>query len=171
MRILCLHGCRQTAKVFKCILTPFINKSEHQYYFINGQFKCKEGNMWYSERFKVGISEYKPKIVDPTLEQVHNTINKHNIDMLLGFSQGANVIDTYLQLTKDERIKRAILFSGYSFTNIIRECKTPVITVHSVKDDIVDPKHNPIYINNKIYIHNHGHKIITTEIMRNALYL
>lgn len=171
MRILCLHGCRQTANIFNFILSPFIIKSEHKYYFINGQHKCGEGNMWYSEKFKVGESNYIPKIVDPTLHQISNAIQDNNINMLLGFSQGANVVDTYLQLSRDARIERAILFSGFSFKNITRDSLVPVITVYSKTDNIVDPKYSPVYINNRTLVHNQGHKMVVNETMRNALRL
>lgn len=175
MNILCLHGCRQTKEIFKKLLKISVIKSENNFFFIDGLYNhSQHGKMWYEQELQIkdiGVTIYDPKTTVKTMEQINNSITENKINMLFGFSQGANVIDTYLQLTHDKRIEKAILISGYSFTGISRNCLTPVTTVHSIVDNIVDPKYNPKFIKSKCIVHNNGHKLVLNKTMRNQLNL
>lgn len=173
MNILCLHGCRQNKKIFKQLMEVFITKSENTFFFIDGLYNhSQQGKMWYRRELQlkdIGKMIHDPSLTMKTIDQINDEITKNNIDMMIGFSQGANVIDTYLQLTHDDRIKRAILMSGYSFVGISRNCITPVITICSETDDIVDPKYNPYFINSENIVHNKGHKMILNKTIRKTL--
>jgi len=167
MNILCLHGCRQTGDIFRKLLKFFTRDTIHNYFFVDAPYEHSEkGKMWFKRELlisEIGIITHDLVGIDNTIMQINNVITQNNINMLLGFSQGANIVDTYLQLTNDKRIKKAILISGYSFPNIKRTFDIPVIIVNSTVDDIVNPKYTPVYPNSTKYIHDKGHKIPFTK--------
>lgn len=67
-----------------------------------------------------------------------------DIHVLLGFSQGANVVDTFLAYKGNPRIKCAVIMSGYSLVDPKRVSHTiPVLGVISEIDDIVPHNLNP----------------------------
>lgn len=104
------------------------------------------GLHWYPDQLDVadipkGIP-YNPKRHYPTLESLHKTIEQVGVDVLVGFSQGANVIDTYLaHYNEPFPLSHAVLFSGYGFTcegEITRRVvTTPTLFVGCPDDNIV----------------------------------
>ena len=124
------------------------------------------GKTWYNIEIditQIGYIEYNEHIVKTTLDELDDYINNLNIDVLLGFSQGANVIDTYL-VNRKNSIKCAILFSGYSFVDSCRQLpNTPVMNVISDSDIIVQSKYAPFYTNMTIKKHDKGHKLPTSR--------
>lgn len=109
----------------------------------------QRGLHWYQDQLDVadipGGIPYDPERHYSTLESLHKTIEQVGADVLIGFSQGSNVIDTYLThyggVEGEGCISRAVLFSGYGFTcegEISRRVvTTPTLFVGCPQDNIV----------------------------------
>lgn len=171
VNVLCLHGCNQTQEMFEGLLKNFIKFGEKQY---NLKFHFTEakydhplgGKTWYNRPLNVaeiGSIPYDAALVSDTLDDIKQIIQKENIHVLLGFSQGANVVDTYLAYRDSANIKCAVLLSGYSLVDANRQpVDVPVLTVISESDDIVPAKFNPTgYKENQVINHDKGHKLPT----------
>lgn len=121
INVLCLHGCNQTQEMFAQLLKHYIRIGEKQYnlkfYFTEAKYDHPlGGKTWYQQPLNVadiGKIEYSKELVGDTLDDISRIIAEKNITVLLGFSQGANVVDTFLKYQKHD-IRRAVLMSGYS---------------------------------------------------------
>ncbi len=105
-------------------------------------------------------------MVKDTLDDIDKLIIDNDITVLLGFSQGANVVDTYLSHREHAGIKCAVIMSGYSLVDPGRKDKVdvPVLGVVSEADDVVPHDLNPIdYVSTKVLTHNKGHKLPTSN--------
>lgn len=177
INILCLHGCNQTQEMFERltkqmreIATTFCKSKncDMKWHFMEAQYEHSNGGKtWYNIELdvsKIGTIEYDHDMVNPTLETLDVMINSLNIHVLLGFSQGGNVIDTYL-VNRINPIKCAVIFSGYSLVDENRNnnCQTQIMNVYSDEDIIVPSKHMPIYINMTLKSHDKGHKLPTSK--------
>lgn len=177
INVLCLHGCNQTKNIFEDITKHIRNISDKfsktkecqiKFYYIEAQYDHSwGGKTWYKIELditQIGKLEYKTEIASPTLEMLDNIIKELNINVLIGFSQGGNVVDTYL-VNKSNNIKCAIIFSGYNFVDKNRniDISTPVMNVFSEEDKIVPSKFMPVYKNMELKSHDKGHKLPTSK--------
>jgi predicted esterase len=170
INVLCLHGCNQTQEMFEGLLKHYIRLGEKQY---NLKFHFTEakydhplgGKTWYKTPLNVseiGSIAYNKDLVDSTLDDINEIITSKNIQVLLGFSQGANVVDTFLAY-RNNNIISAVLLSGYSLVDDGRkQVLTPVLNVVSDADTIVPSRLYPTgYIENRVLKHDKGHKLPT----------
>jgi len=184
INILCLHGCNQSREIFETITKHFreisftfskTNDCNINFHYTEALYdhSCG-GKSWYNVEFdisKIGTIEYDSDTVNPTINHIDKLVSELNIDVLLGFSQGGNVVDTYL-VNKTNSIKCAIIFSGYNFIDENRNVnvETHVMNVISEEDKIVPSKFMPIYKNMEVRYHNKGHKLPTSKpFVRNII--
>lgn len=119
---------------------------------------------WYSQELDVADIpagfDYDAKITQDCLETIHDYINQNGIDVLLCFSQGGNVVDTYLHQYSDNPIQRVLIFSGYEFRYPERRTlNLPLVSVYSDVDDVVPSTCRPTnYSVIHEYAHDKGHK-------------
>lgn len=171
VNVLCLHGCNQTAKMFEELLRNYIKLGEKQYdlkfHFTEAKYDHPDGGKtWYNKPLNVaeiGSIPYNDALVTDTLDDIAKIITDKDIHVLLGFSQGANVVDIFLSHRDHSSIKCAVLMSGYSLVDANRkEIDTPVLGVISSVDTIVPSKLNPTgYKENHVIEHDKGHKLPT----------
>jgi len=127
------------------------------------------GKTWYKRPLEVkeiGKIPYDEDLVMDTLNDVSKVIEDLKIDVLLGFSQGANVVDTFLAYKGNDNIKRAVIMSGYSLVDSTRkkEIDVPVVGVISEADDVVPHNLNPTgYTTSYVINHDKGHKLPTSN--------
>lgn len=176
MNILCLHGCNQTKDMFSSILKPLMEisttyaknkKLEVNWHFIEAKYDHPQGGKtWYNKPLdvdQIGSIPLDHDLVDGTLDDLTEVINKLNINVLVGFSQGGNVVDTYL-VNRPNNIKCAVIFSGYNLVDPERKIiDTPVMNVCSQADIVVPCKFMPNYSHMEIKEHDKGHKIPTSR--------
>lgn len=151
INILCLHGCNQSEDMLRSILKTLIkigNKCDIQFHFIQAMYEHSLGGYtWYEKELdvsEIGNIQLDGSMISSCMKQVHEYITKHDITVLLGFSQGGNVVDTYLNEYPDSPINRALIFSGYELVNQERKkLKVPLLSFYSEMDDIVPSKHRP----------------------------
>lgn len=194
MNIAFLHGNHQNSDVFCKLMKQYIkvikqvnqrNGVETNFYHINAKysfipysdsiFEDNDGDyrMWYKTPLDINqISEdgsYQNIPEDDIfecLDYVSTFIEENNINFLIGFSQGGNVVDTYLRLrNNDGKIKTAIIINGYSFKcySDIVPFIDRIIYISSDKDLIIKPNSLKNNYNNLIeFKHEMGHKINTS---------
>lgn len=183
MNILCLHGCHQTLESFKNVsvmqeLIRFGNKEKINFHFIEGKYDHPNGGgkTWYHIPLvlsDIGKIKYDPTLVNDVLDDLDKIIEELNINVLLGFSQGGNVVDTYLRYRGNKKIKCAVIFSGYSLAdsdnNYISD--VPLLNIWSKSDDIVPYNLAPSSYKNITTIeHDKGHKLPTSKpMLRNII--
>lgn len=176
INILCLHGCCQTQNMFRDILKSTMeianvyckNKNNIiKWHFIEAKYNHSAGGKtWYKIELdvqKIGAIIMDHDIVDETINEIDEIVKTLNIDVLIGFSQGGNVVDTYI-VNKENNIKCAVIFSGYDLIDENRKkVNTPVMNICSDIDDIVKSKYMPIYDNMIVKKHDKGHKLPTSK--------
>jgi predicted esterase len=176
IKVLALHGSSQTAKMFENILQDMIRiATQKQVHFSFLEAKYDHplgGKSWYSKPLNVtdiGQVRFQHDLVNSTMQDLAQEIADKNITCLLGFSQGANVADTYIRHfveEKQQQLKCAVLCSGYE---LVEEdgpiSNIPVLNVISKEDEIVpwqlEPKH---YKYAQTMVHNKGHKMPTSKL-------
>ncbi len=175
INVLCLHGCNQTESMFKDLMKNFIKLGEKQYnikfHFTEAKYDHPLGNKtWYKTPLHVpdiGKIHYDENLVMDTLLDIDFIIKEKNISVLLGFSQGANVVDTYLAyMNRDGNIKRGVLMSGYSLVDEERrkDIDVPILGVISDSDTVVPSVLNPTgYKESLVIKHDKGHKLPTSN--------
>lgn len=171
--VLCLHGCNQDLAMFKSIMRDFMKIGEQngcKFFFTEAKYDHPLGlKTWYKVPLNVkdiGNIEYTSELVEDTMNDIERLIDEHNIDVLLGFSQGGNVVDTYCYYKDDKRIKCAVILSGYSFVDKNRQPKDfPVLNVCSDSDEVVFSKLAPTFLNSTTMKHDKGHKLPTSKPM------
>ena len=103
------------------------------------------------------------QLVQSTLDDIEKEINDLQINVLFGFSQGGNVVDTFL-VNRINQISCAVILAGYNLVDPNREMvDTPVLNVCSDLDEIVPTKFMPVYKNMVVQKHNKGHKIPSSK--------
>jgi len=169
INVLCLHGCNQTQEMFQRLMKNYIRLGEKQY---NLKFHFTEakydhplgGKTWYNKPLNVsdiGTIEYNEKLVSDALDNIVLLVKENNISVLLGFSQGANVVDTFLTY-RPGLVERAVIMSGYSLVDPDRKTSNiPVMIVSSEQDTVVPCKLNPRYEKTSTLVHDKGHKLPT----------
>lgn len=172
VQVLCLHGCNQTEEMFRSILKNMMKigvKSHNlEFHFIQAEYPHSNGGWtWYSKELQVadipGGIAHSEELVADCMERIDNYVRDHGITVLLGFSQGGNVVDTYLSSTSDSPIERAVILSGYELVQDEREpVETPLLSIYSDKDDVVPSSCRPTnYATLHEYHHEKGHKFPT----------
>lgn len=168
INVLCLHGCCQNQEIMKDLMKNFIKigeKYDLNFFFTEAKYDHPiEGKTWYKRLINVediGNIHYDVTFVQSTLDDIKEIITQHNISCLIGFSQGANVVDTYLGYMSDHRVKSAVMFSGFSLCDESRKKSlVPIINVISDQDTIVSNKMAPSAYYSIIEIkHDDGHTI------------
>jgi predicted esterase len=131
------------------------------------------GNTWYHIPLVVkdiGTIVYSEDLVKPTMEKIHKIIKEKNINVLLGFSQGGNVVDVYCKyFNNDGLIKKAVIMSSYSLCNVQEPhiSDVHVLNIVSKSDEVVPWNLYPkSYQNSFLIEHEKGHKIPGNPILR-----
>lgn len=165
-----LHGCCQTKEMFASLAKPYIGMLDKKFAKIThleGQYDhSRSGKMWFRSEFDfalIGTDVAPSSEVDETLDHVEEQVRSSNINMLIGFSQGGNVVDSYLRLRNgDGHIKSAVIFNGYSFPRYhdLTPSVLTLVYVSSDADEIVKPDqlHNN-YPESTCLTHDKGHKL------------
>jgi len=141
INVLCLHGCCQSEEVFRSYLKNMMRicKKEMNFFFMEGRFDHPDGGKtWYPKPLVVkdiGNIEYTPELVGDTLDLVHDFIITNNITVLLGFSQGGNLVDTYLNYKHPDNkpIVKAVILSGYELIDKNRKILVFLYLTYLVK--------------------------------------
>lgn len=169
-----LHGCRQNADIIENLLKEYTKKirnlvPEVKFYFLDAQYVHYErGRTWYRTTLdldKIGMDDIPVTEIENTLDYVEAFVRMNSINCLVGFSQGGNVISTYLRArNSDFHINRAAIIAGYDFPKYtINELPNiKLVLVFSKEDTIVPYELTPISSFSPIIItHDKGHKICT----------
>lgn len=179
--MLCLHGCNQTQSAFESYMKQFVKIAlQHNIkcHFLEGMYDHpKGGKTWFKKPLDledIGVQKYDDPDLDTrtTLDQIHKAITENNCTLLLGFSQGGNVADTYVTYHENNPIEKLVVFSGYSLVDDKRKDneKVSIINVTSDSDEVVKANLMPIqYVNKEHFPHDKGHKIPGSEICRKIL--
>lgn len=180
MNILLLHGNRQEKSLFQKLFKDYeklLTKQQYHCIYLEGFYRHSEiGSMWYEEQIEledIGQDSISLKNIHTSINQLHQIILTHQIHYLIGFSQGANLIDTYLRLHQEVSIQKVLLFNGYSFPqfkSLIPQVDS-LIFVTSDEDDIVSTDKLILNYSNYLQInHSYGHKIgLKTKEIKNII--
>jgi predicted esterase len=177
VNILCLHGCNQTSDMFKGLLKSTIeiantysksNNVTFNWHFTEGKYDHPiGGKTWYNKPLEVreiGSIPFDNDLVTDTLDNINKLIDDLNINVLLGFSQGGNVVDTFLVNRTNDKIKCGVIFSGYDLLSENRQSvDIPIMAICSDSDQIVPSKFTPVYPNIVVKKHDKGHKLPTSK--------
>lgn len=124
--------------------------------------------MWYQttlELDRIGTDDIPDFDIQSTLDYLSMFIYSNQINILIGFSQGGNLISTYLRLrNQDKHIKSAAIISGYDFPRYTNNkmIKINLVIVYSKEDTIVDYNLTPIsHFDSTEMVHEKGHVIYT----------
>lgn len=170
INVLCLHGCNQNPDAFSSYLsavTKMAKKTQFSdpkinFFFIPAPFVHPLGGLtwtdpplevddiWHNfgdENSRDNALTAEPKLsrkdqmLEKTFELVQEEIGKHDIRVLLGFSQGSFVIYEYMRKFRDQRIERIVTMSGYTFKETFDEGSIdenlPILNVVHPMDSIV----------------------------------
>ncbi len=172
VNVLCLHGCNQSEQMFRDLLRNYIKIGEKQnikFYFVEGKYDHPVGGKtWFNKPLdvkEIGRILFDDSLTKDALDDLHKSITDMNITVLLGFSQGANVVDTFMTHRNHQNIKRVVLMSGYSLVDPLNKTvDVPCLTVISDTDEIVPSNLNPInYKELYIILHDKQHKLPTSN--------
>ncbi len=174
VHVLCLHGCNQTVEMFQSILKDWIkiggNSHGLVFHFLEAAYDHPDGGKtWYCrplEVDKIGSIDMDHDLIRSAMEDLDAKIKEVGASVLLGFSQGGNVVDSYLaHYNKEGLIKRAVLCSTYPLVEDRRpNDQIPIVSVFSEADTIVPPSCRPTaYTEIEEITHSKGHKIVTSK--------
>ena len=160
INVLCLHGCCQTAEMFRSLMRSLVKKGKNiQFHFLHGPFEHPDGgatwtdppllveNIWHdgdilSSRENIlsavpGI-EYDDEILSETFSMIREYIQQNNIIILLGFSQGSFVCYEYMRKFRDVNIKKIVAMSGYTFDRMINPpLDVDILNISHPMDNVV----------------------------------
>jgi len=189
-RVLCLHGCNQTRAAFegylKALVAMGVKHHELEFVFLEARHDHSQGGKtWYARELdvgQIGKLELEPAMVEPTLLDVHAAVLAHGIDVLLGFSQGGNVVDAYLASRPSSPVKCAVIMSGYELLDPARPTvRVPLLSVMSAADPSGPPNpahEDPVvpaalapshYERVEVLRHTKGHRIPTSRPQLRAI--
>lgn len=183
INVLCLHGCNQTQSMFEGFMKNIVKMGEKQHN-LNFIFTEAEhdhpngGKTWYNKPLdvkEIGHIAYDIDLTKDALTKLSDTIKTNNIDVLLGFSQGANVVDTYMAHCDHHSIKRVVLMCGYSLVEDAPiSIDTSCLSVISANDKIVpfelDPGSSKLrYSKSHVIKHEKGHVLPTSKPMMRSI--
>ena len=115
------------------------------------------------------LINYNENLVKDTLEVVHYFVLEKDINTLMGFSQGGNVVDTYLHYHEHSNIKKAVILSSYSLNDPDRNIVDDVSVLNIISDSdtvVPDQLYPKNYTTSILIMHDKGHKILGNPIMR-----
>jgi predicted esterase len=171
--LLCLHGRGHTISSFKVATTSLRKRCqdinfaylEGPYVYGNGRSYCDIDN-----DIKTVLNlDYNERILSKSLELLDTKIKDNNITMLLGFSQGGLLVDTYLRkyALNNTQIKKAVIMSGFSFKDLVNiNENVHVFNIVSPVDIIISPIYAPKHYKYiKTGNHQYGHRIPKGEIL------
>jgi predicted esterase len=157
IRVLCFHGYGQNAALFKQLMKEFERKGAQcmpplEFHYIQGDYPVpgkENGYMWFDQVVEpgmIGRIRYEESLVKKDCMRIIKYIRENEITALMGYSQGANVVDTLLRYFLVPEIEHAVMIAGCSFCKD-EECmlrKFPMETdtakilhVLSISDEIV----------------------------------
>ena len=120
MRVLYLHGCCQTAEMMQQLMKKYerIGRQYNvQFFFLDGQYQHPErGRCWTPHLLwpkDVGTVMLDEDHARECVQTIHTEVLDKEIDALLGFSQGAAMVDVYLSLVPDTPVQRAVLMAPF----------------------------------------------------------
>lgn len=125
------------------------------------------GKTWYNKPLdvsQIGRIPYDEALVSDALDDIAKIVETNQIHVLLGFSQGGNVVDTFLQYRPHASIRCAVILSGYSLVDAARKTIDGVslLNIVSEADTIVPHILAPQdYKSVQTIRHDKGHKIPT----------
>lgn len=172
LKVLCLHGCCQSGEAIAHYMKNLIKICESlaniDFVFLDAQYDHSvKGRHWFPEQLeieKIGKIAISDVTWGPTLDYVEEAITTQQPDVVIGFSQGANVLDTYLSKKDSYGIKRAVLFSGYSLMDDERKPRDlPVLVVHGTNDEVVPFELYPRYPHTRLIEHTKGHALPSSK--------
>lgn len=176
MKVAFLHGCCQTNEMFKSLSKEYKEMLRKKYkdcdfVYIEGQYDhSRTGKTWYKTELDLSLigTDHIPDVhINETLDYVESIIRHEGVSILVGFSQGGNVIDTYLRWRNaDSHIKSALILNGYSFPRYHHLTPTVdlLVYVSSENDEIVN--HELLHTNYTSIVtfqHDKGHKLNTSK--------
>lgn len=190
MNILICHGCRQNSERSISLFRHYVKKIKKQFSYatftyLDGQYDHTDrGKMWYKtllDLCRIGKDDIPYSDITSTLDYLEENIRINNINILIGFSQGGNLVSTYLRKrNSDLHIKRAAIISGYDFPAYTEESLKVerLVLVFSRDDEIVDYHLTPaikIPEDSLIMEHCKGHKVnqqgsFITQFITNLLF-
>lgn len=123
-----------------------------------------------SDLSQIGIIEFQPDLVADCLKQIDAAIQTHQISVLLGFSQGGNVVDTYLRTTTiplqhQDMIQKEVIFSGYSLVYpMMIKVTVPLLSIYSDEDEVIKSQYRSVnYETIQEITHTKGHRFPTQK--------
>lgn len=171
MNVGILHGCRQDNIMMKSLFKDYEKKIKSKcpgtnFFYLEGQYPhVDSGKMWYQTHLdleRIGTDDIPESDIIDTMQYVDNFVKENNINILVGFSQGGNVVSSYLRLYDCSwTIKCAIIMAGYDFPRYQGiQIDIPVLFIGSESDSIVNIDLKPFNCSNmKIMLHEKGHII------------
>lgn len=169
MNIGFLHGCRQDSDIMRSLFAKYEKKIKKKFpnskfFYIDSQYVHHEkGRKWYKSNLeldRIGSNDIPDEEIINSVNYLQAVIESRDINFLIGFSQGANIITTYLRLNKvNYNIKLAIIISGYDFPKYSHiPIEIPMLFIGSEQDTIVNIDLKPTNCINMIDIlHERGH--------------
>jgi poly(3-hydroxyalkanoate) synthetase len=187
MNILVCHGCRQDIKTITSLFKKYEKEIKRNYpdssiSYLEGQYDHYDhGKMWYKTCLtleNIGSNDIPENEIQETLDYLESYIRENNINVLIGYSQGGNLVSTYLRLrNEDFHIKSASIISGYDFPIYVKfQMKIKkLVFVYSQSDEIVNHLLKPSINISCVYkdlIHERGHKIEQkSDFVKNFVFL
>ena len=174
-KVLCLHGCNQTKESFQNYMKHIVKMGEikHnlEFIFIDAKYDHpKGGKTWYNQPLNIediGVAKYNYDLTNDALIDLSNIIAALQPTVLLGFSQGANVVDTFMSHCDHLSVKKVVLLNGYSLIEDPIVIESNCLSVVSDYDTIVPSKLDPVvkYTTRETIKHNKGHVLPTSKPM------
>ncbi len=178
--MLCLHGCNQTEEAFKSYMKQMVKIASQyniQCHFVEAMYDHPlGGKTWFAKPLDlkdIGVQRFDDTDLktEKTLDQIHEVVTKNNVSIILGFSQGGCVADTYIAY-KNPNIKKLVVLSGYSFVDENRKNNdvAELLNVFSKSDEVVKSNLRPSHYSTISEIsHDKGHKIPGSAEIRKIL--
>lgn len=154
-------------------------QDEVEFFFLEGpHIHPRTGKMWFETTWEmedIGKDHNRIPIEDMerTLDYLEGFVREKQIDILLGFSQGGLVIDSFLRLRKEAvaelKFKGIILLSSYTFPDLASQLppsELPLMFVGSESDEFVPLTLIPSgYSKTQVVLHDKGHKVPQTRLL------
>lgn len=188
INILCLHGSSQHPDAFASYLSSVTKMSKKaqfaspklEFHFIAAPFQHPLGGLTWTDPplnvediwhdigstsrdnalIAVPKLQKDDSLLEKTFELMKESIDKFQVTVLLGFSQGSFAIYEYMRKFRDPRIIRIVTMSGYTFDNLNSEeppLDCPILNVVNPMDSIVPA--SLAYTNSKqVYRLEHNNK-------------
>lgn len=178
IKVLVLHGCCQSIARVQEVMTKFCKlhkigvQAGLEFHFIEARFDHPDGGKtWASiplnvpQIGKISYDDEMKEAFAPALQDIDDYINENGITVLLGFSQGGNVADLYLNQYRNPAIERVVIMSGYSLIDPDRQpYQIPCLNVVSEADEVVPWTLAPTdYEPSYMIKHTKGHRMPTSK--------